>query len=348
MNSFLYRTLFLILSFCHAYSSIAQDLTSISQLLEENKNDFKGHVIMVVKQKDSTFYQHEIGLAKLSTKIPVASASKWLSAAVILTLVDQGLLSLDDSIGKYLPSFSKYGKGHPTIRQCLTHTSGFPAYPSLDHKDDGLGPLIDSMAKYIPLKNKAGELFNYGAMSYRIVGRIAEVVSGKSWNELFATNITSKCEMIATVYCHEKITPELAGGACSTPGDYLNFLSMISNNGLYKGTQVISAASIKEFFKNQLSAKVREDMMKANPDMKKFADDKLISYGLGTWIYDYKPSQEIQTEIFCPGALGTFPFIDSCKNIYGIILTHTQIAKVIETEFKAISTIKEKYKGTCK
>ena len=144
-----------------SFPLLAQDFTSINQLLEEKKEDFKGHVIMVVKQKDSTLYHHQIGLAHLNTKIPVASASKWLSAAVILTLVDQGLLSLDDSIGKYLPAFSKYGKGHPTIRQCLTHTSGFPAYPNLKHEDNGLAPLMDSMAKYIPLQNKPGERFNY-------------------------------------------------------------------------------------------------------------------------------------------------------------------------------------------
>ncbi len=345
----LFFSLFVALTlFTFSFSSFAQDNNEVNQLLESKKEDFKGHVIMVIKQKDSTLYQHQIGLAKLDTKIPVASASKWLSAAVILTLVDQGLLSLDDSIGKYLPAFSKYGKGHPTIRQCLTHTSGFPDYAALNYKDIGLAQLVDSMAKYVPMQNKPGEVFHYGGMSFRIVGRIAEVVSGKSWNELFQTNIASPCDMIVTTYCHEKITPELAGGVCSTPTDYLNFLSMIANNGIYKGKQVISPSSLKEFFKNQLSTKVREDMIKANREMIKFANGKSISYGLGTWIYDYNASQELQTYIFCPGALGTFPFIDSCRNLYGIILTHSQMNKVIETEFKAISIVKEKYNGGCK
>jgi hypothetical protein len=88
-------------------------------------------------------------------------------------------------------------------------------------------------------------------------------------------------------------------------------------------------------------------MMKVNPEMKTFANGKSISYGLGTWIYDYKETQEIQIEIFCPGFLGTFPFIDTCRNLYGIILTHTQISKVLVTELKAISLVKEKYKGSC-
>lgn len=93
------------------FSLLAQENSEINQLLETKKDDFRGHVIMVVKQKDSTLYQHQIGLENLDTKIPVASASKWLSAAVILTLVDQELLSLDDSIGKYLPVFQNMVKG---------------------------------------------------------------------------------------------------------------------------------------------------------------------------------------------------------------------------------------------
>ncbi|MDF2454835.1 MAG: hypothetical protein K0R51_828 [Cytophagaceae bacterium] len=345
-NYFLVVASFL-LSTLLSFSSFAQG-NPINQLLESKKENFNGHVIMVVKQKDSVLYHHQIGLAKLDTKIPVASASKWLSAAVILTLVDQGLLSLDDSIGKYLPAFSTYGKGHPTIRQCLTHTSGFPAYSTLNYKDIGLAPLVDSMAKYVPLKNTPGASFNYGGMSYRIVGRIAEVVTGKSWNELFHTNIASKCEMNATAYCHEKITPDLGGGVCSTPADYLNFLNMISGKGIYKGSQVLSSASVNEFFRSQLSTKIREDLTKYDPEIKVFANGKLISYGLGTWILDYNESQEYQSKIFCPGGFGTFPFIDTCRNIYGIILTHTQISKVIETEFKAISIVKEKHDGSCK
>ncbi len=283
-KSFIAATIALLLL---VFPTFAQDLSSINQLLEEKKDDFKGHVIMVVKQKDSTLYQHQIGLAKLDTKVPIASASKWLSAAVILTLVDQGLLSLDDSIGKYLPAFSKYGKGHPTIRQCLTHTSGFPAYAPFKYNDIGLAQLVDSMAKYVPLKNVPGAAFNYGGMSFRIAGRIAEVVSGKSWNELFLTNISSPCEMNTTVYCHEKVTPDLGGGVCSTPSDYLNFLSMVAGNGVYKGKQVLSSASVKEFFKSQIPTKVRDEMTRNNPEMKTFANGKLISYGLGTWIYDY-------------------------------------------------------------
>src|ERR1700756_4377650 len=57
-----------------------------------------------------------------STVAKVASCSKWLSGAALMSLVDQGKLALDDSIGTYLPVFSQYGKGNITIAQLFSHT----------------------------------------------------------------------------------------------------------------------------------------------------------------------------------------------------------------------------------
>ncbi|MBX9853424.1 MAG: beta-lactamase family protein [Cytophagaceae bacterium] len=336
-----------LFSFCY-YLSFSQNLSEINNILEEKKNNFNGHLIMVIKQQDSTLYTFQTGLAKLETRVNIASASKWISASVILSLVDQGYLKLDDSIGKYLPVFSKYGKGKPTIRQCLTHTSGFPSYSNLDYNDISLHQLVDSMAKYVPLKNKPGEVFQYGGMSYRIAGRIAEVVTGKSWSELFQFNIASKCEMTNTLYCMEKNNPDLGGGVCATTSDYLNFLNMIANNGKFKGVQVLSESSVKEFFISQINKNVRSEMMKSYPQAKELSNHNEISYGLGTWIYNYKESQLYQTEIFCPGYFGTFPFVDNCRNIYGIILTKAQMDKVINTELKVLSIVKNKYQEKCK
>ena len=52
------------------------------------------------------------------TKQPIASCSKWLSAALVMTFVDEGKLKLDDTVGKYLPVLTKSGKGGITIEQC--------------------------------------------------------------------------------------------------------------------------------------------------------------------------------------------------------------------------------------
>ena len=66
----------------------------------------------------------------INTKIPVASCSKWLSAALIMTFVDEGKLNLTDTVGKFLPVLSQHGKGNITISECLSHLTGIDA-PSI-------------------------------------------------------------------------------------------------------------------------------------------------------------------------------------------------------------------------
>ncbi|MDE3213998.1 MAG: beta-lactamase family protein, partial [Bacteroidota bacterium] len=58
------------------------------------------------------------------TREPIASCSKWLTAALVMTFVDQGTLHLDDTIGKFLPIFTRYHKGKITIADCLSHQTG--------------------------------------------------------------------------------------------------------------------------------------------------------------------------------------------------------------------------------
>ncbi|MBC7450463.1 MAG: beta-lactamase family protein, partial [Cytophagales bacterium] len=274
--------------------------------------------------------------------------SKWISAAVMLSLADQQLLSLDDSIGKYLPLFSRHGTGSATIRQCLTHTSGFPAFArNIGMNDTTLAQLVDHMAEKVAFINHPGERFVYGEMSYRIAGRIAEVVTGKTWEALFQTNIASKCTMTNSTYCWEKRIPAVGGGICTTPADYLNFLHMLMNKGACNGQVVLSEASVMEFFTNQLTAEAQKEMVRSESLIKEVSDGKPISYGLGVWIYDYKADQQYQTLVFCPGALGTFPFVDRCRNIYGIILCNTNISKVIQTEVKAIDLVKKSINKEC-
>jgi len=59
-----------------------------------------------------------------TTQLRIASATNWLSPAVILRLVDAGDLGLDDRLGDHLSIFDLYGKGGVTLRQCFAMTSG--------------------------------------------------------------------------------------------------------------------------------------------------------------------------------------------------------------------------------
>ncbi|MEQ1676451.1 MAG: serine hydrolase domain-containing protein, partial [Chitinophagaceae bacterium] len=73
---------------------------------------------------DSLVYKKEMGEFNSKTQAPIASCSKWLTAALVMQFVDEGKLSLDDKVVKYIPEFEKYFKSYITIRQCLSHMTG--------------------------------------------------------------------------------------------------------------------------------------------------------------------------------------------------------------------------------
>lgn len=59
-----------------------------------------------------------------NSKLNMASCSKWLSAALVMTFVDEGKLKTSDTIGGYLPMMTANGKGAITIADCLSHLTG--------------------------------------------------------------------------------------------------------------------------------------------------------------------------------------------------------------------------------
>lgn len=65
------------------------------------------------------------------TIFDLASINKIFTTTAIMKLYDQGFFKLDDPVAKYIPEFAQNGKENVTIRQLLTHTSGFPTWVPL-------------------------------------------------------------------------------------------------------------------------------------------------------------------------------------------------------------------------
>ena len=127
---------------------------------------------------DETFH---LGTFDDTTVVPIASATKLLSAVVILSLVDDNLLDLDAPLSSYLPQWTGVA-GTMTVRQMFSHTSGLPG--GSDHAvlgDDTLtlAQAVEVIRTTIPLAAPPGAEFSYGGLSMHVAGRVAEVVSGQ-------------------------------------------------------------------------------------------------------------------------------------------------------------------------
>ena len=180
------------------FSVLAEALPTKASLLG---SDFA----VVVGGADSIFYQKEMGSMKVKTVAPIAGASEWLTAALILQLVDEGKLSLNDKVARYLPVFQKYGKSYITIRHCLSHLTG------IDDEEGTVRNLLERK-KYNSLEEEVaalaaheidtnpGEAFSYGGIGITIAGRVAEVAGKKRFDLLIKQKLLTPLGMRQTTF----------------------------------------------------------------------------------------------------------------------------------------------------
>jgi D-alanyl-D-alanine carboxypeptidase len=118
--------------------------------------------------------------ATTAARYPLASISKQFTAAAILLLVEDGKMSLDDKVAKYLPTLT--GAETVTIRELLSHTSGYRDYWPQDFQFEAMTKpttpeaIIDRWAK-APLDYTPGTKWQYSNTGYIIAGRIFEKVA---------------------------------------------------------------------------------------------------------------------------------------------------------------------------
>lgn len=307
------------------------DFSSVDKFIQQNLGAYNNRVAVLITQNNEVIYRREINMT-VNTTFGIASASKWLSAGVIMALVDDNKLSLDDNIGKYLPIFNTYHKGDITIRQLFSHTAGFAGDINADGSqlrekfeyrgDLTLAQAVDSIAVYAPLLNKPGTTFNYGSTSMQIAGRIAEVVSGKSWQAVFNEKIAQPCHMSALYLQMSTQNPLIAGGVRTSAANYINFLKMLASRGTFNGTRVLSESSVIQMTTDQTrNATIQGTPYPSNP----FATNPLtvVRYGIGNWLDVTDATGNVTEESSSPGLFGTHPWQSSKHHIAGIIFTQT-------------------------
>ncbi|MBL8985107.1 MAG: beta-lactamase family protein [Gemmatimonadetes bacterium] len=239
------------------------------------------------------------------TTVAVASAAKWLSAATIMAVVDRGLISLDDSVGRFLPGVT----GVPAtirLRQLLSHTSGLPAYDNCMF-DANLA--LQTCARTI-LAGQAiagpGIGFYYGGASFTVAGAMVEVATGKSWAAVFDTYLAQPLQLAATTY-GPGTNPMLSeGGVVTTLGDYGRFLGMLAAGGTSGGGRVLSADAIRE---------LRTPRTTGLPILG--SPRGALGYALGSWVD--AEAGGLATLSTSPGSRGFVPLIDWNRRIVVIV-----------------------------
>lgn len=281
---------------------------------------YKGASV-IIEKVNKTIYKKYFGNYTSSTVAYIASAGKWLAAATIAAVVDEGKLSWDDKVVKWLPQFNDV-KGQATIRQLLSHTAGYPDYQPQGVRPDNYQTLKESIAHIVNLPSDTlpGTKFKYGGLAMQVAGKMAEVATGKEWESLFEEKIAKPLAMKNTHFTPVDETPGhspmLGGGARTDLQDYADFLTMIFNNGVYKGRRVLSAKAIKEMQSDEVgNAIVSPGEFVENARATRRKD----VYGLGEWREEVNASGEAAL-ISSPGWAGAYPWIDKKHKVYGFFL----------------------------
>lgn len=152
---------------------------------------------VIVTENGQTIYTAGRGMADIAAKRPITPATvfrigsitKQFTAATILRLAEQGKLSLDDPLSKFLPDYPAPGST-ATVRQLLNHTSGVMPYTAIpgfmteaNTNKPYTTPQLIAVFKNIPSPSKPGQQWAYNNSGYVLLGAIIEKVSGKPWDE---------------------------------------------------------------------------------------------------------------------------------------------------------------------
>jgi CubicO group peptidase (beta-lactamase class C family) len=165
--------------------------------------------------RDGEFvYRKAYGLASLELAVPlssqsvfyIASASKQFTAASVVLAAEQGFLSLDDDVRKYIPELPDYGHAI-TLRQMIHQTSGFRDVFELLSLSDHDGSDFNSPEEILKivvrqqgLNNIPGEEWIYSNTNYELLGMVIKRATKKTLSEFAAENIFRPLGMAHTLF----------------------------------------------------------------------------------------------------------------------------------------------------
>lgn len=264
-----------------------------------------GGVSVLVVRGDTVLYDRSIGAIGPRDAIPVASAAKWMGGALLASLADDGLLSFDDSLGRFLDAGSPIARGI-RIGRLFSHTSGLPRTATcLADRRARLDPCAREIVEG-GLVRRPGERFAYGGASMQVAARIAELAGGASWNALFDARIATPLGLEATTF--PGAMPHVAGGLVSSRDDYARLLRMLLDSGAFAGRRVLSPAAIEAMERDWTRGTVPEPPVPVNN----------VGYGIGMWI-QRADSAGRAVELSSQGAFGFTPWIDRERNLLGVV-----------------------------
>jgi len=259
------------------------------------------------------------GLADVAAQRPMtpdtvgwlASNTKAIACALVLSYVEEGKLVLDAPISSYLPEWQ--GENTPTLRQCMSHTSGLKFFLEMPIDRRPI-QLLSRIGARKGMVTAPGEKYQYSNWGIDVAVACVEVVAEMPWEVLLKQRIldpldmhdatffttSEQCERMAKGYVladdkpakettinqfqhpytlHSRY-PEAGGGLFGSPMDMIKFFAMVANGGVgLNGRRVLKAETVALWFEKQTPECVGENYSFGARVSK---NGKMMSHG-GAW-----------------------------------------------------------------
>lgn len=339
----------------HAHGLNEQQLDSLADIMQQavDQQAIAGCSFLIVHRGEVVF-REAFGFADVESErpfttnelVPIASVSKPVLASVVMALVDQGKLTLDDPVEKYLPEFKdmkvKGGKSpihQMTIRHLLSHTAGFWGNKRISAEkldlirnfQRPLGEAVSRMATY-ELEYQPGTKFVYSGSGFCVAGRVAEVVLNQSLEQIAQEVLFRPLGLSRTTYLPSKEIRETvptaysrqSGGVLerqpSRTGGELRFI--LPGGSLF--TTLDELATFGAMHLEDGMCHEKQILSKKSIDeMRRFQSRQTATrrYGLG-WFCDDIVDQGLADRVYHGGAMGAYLVVDRNRELVGAFLIH--------------------------
>lgn len=195
------------ITIAYSYSQNIENINdSINQIREELNIPGLSYVVV---ESGKTLALESFGYSDLENKIKetaksnhfLASATKTVTGIALMNIVESTGIKLEDPIGLYLKDLRE-DWSKVTIRQAVSHTSGFPSI--LDENGDPLGggdmKEAWTIVKKKPLIYEPGSRWQYSQVGLEVIQRICEEVTNQSWQSYVNENVFKKAGMNSTYW----------------------------------------------------------------------------------------------------------------------------------------------------
>lgn len=267
--------------------------------------------VALIAQKGRIIYKKAFGMANLELNVPmkeemvfnIASITKQFTAVAILQLMEQGKLSLQDEITKYLPDYPVNGQ-KVTVENLLTHTAGIPgsapeAVTSLQGKRSLVSlPEIIATFKNRPLDFPPVTKWNYSNNGYMLLGAIIEKVSGMSYAKYLENNILKPAGMTETLFGDDYIIIKNRAASYVYSRAESRFLNALNGKVEIAYSAGAIQSTAEDLFKwnqalNSYKLIKKESLEKAQTEYK-LPSGKGTNYGYGWFIGNIKGSPLVE------------------------------------------------------